>query len=278
MIKDVNIRPEIGHPDFYPADENLLSKLVKDSIKKYKYEKVGKPFAIIAPAGNYRYTSKALAASYTQVVKEKYDTIVMISPIHRSAFQGIALTEYDHFSCPLGELEVDKTANGILHGFNKESITYSDKVHSKEHSIEVQLPYIYEVFGKKVKILPVIMGESNTKFTIMLAKALNEMMKKTKKKYLFVIPTDLCNGYKYDKAVATDREFADVIYKLKADHLAEQLAMKQIVAFGGGGLIALFRLAEILKISKIRVLELYNSGDINGEKLKVDGFVSAVMW
>lgn len=278
MGKESKKRLAIGYPDYYPEDEKELTKLIKDSFKTFKDVRVKKPFALITPFSNYKYSSKALAASYSQIMKESFDSIIILSPVHKMAFQGIALNDSDYFSTPLGDIPVDNKANEFLKNYNKEFIFYSDEHHSSEHSIEVQLPYIYTLFKDKVKIIPIIIGEPNTKFTMLLARALNELINKTKKKYLIVVTTDLSQGFNYETAKEIDSNFMKVISQLKPDHMAEQLAMKEIRAYGGGCAVTLLRLAEMRKVDNFRVLSLYNSGDIDDEKYKVNGYISAVMW
>ena len=133
------------------------------------------------------------------------------------------------------------------------------------------------IFKEDVKILPLIIGEGNTKFTMLLARAISSLMEKKKGKYLIIATTNLSCEIKYKDAIVYDRKFANILLKNNPDQLAEQLAINQIKAHGGGGAVALLRLAQLSKINNIKILKLFNSGDINGEKLKVQGYISAVM-
>jgi len=271
-------RPTIVDGFFYPDNKESLARLVKSSLSVYgNTVKIPPKLGIIVPYASYIYASQVFAASYSQIIGQQYDTVIIISPIHKMAFPGIALTESDCFESLLGDLNVDKEANEELINFNSEFITYGEKYHLFEHSIEVQLPYISTVLGNNVKILPVILGETNTKFTIMLAKALYSLLQNKNKKYLIIITTNLSHDVKYEKAVEKDKRFVDIISLMDADHFAEQLALNQIEAYGGGGVISLLRLANMLNMDKINIIKQMNSGDITNEKYKVEGYIAATI-
>jgi|GEM_PF-1335648 len=277
-MEDVKIRETTCAGEIYPADKDQLKKMVDDALKSFAENKVDYPFALITPYGSYKYALQAYGASYSQIINERYDTIVILSPVHKIAFPGIALSDKDYFANPLGDVEIDKEANNLLIKYNNEFIFHNNKYHDLEYSIEAQLPFINSIFNKKIKILPVIIGETNTKFTMILSGALKNLIEETKKKYLFVAVTNLSSNIKYEEAVKMDNDFVNTLLCFNPDHLAEQLAMKQIMAFGGGGVITILRLAKLLNIKNIRILRLVNSGDITGEKLKVEGYLSSVLW
>ena len=278
MSKSKKIRNPVISGSYYPSEKKELEAYLKVLFEKHFLPKIGSPFALIAPAETYTYTGELYANAYSQIMDEQIDTVIIISPKHKLAFQGIALSDSDAFSTPMGEIAVDAESSKYLNKFNPEFIIFEDKHHENEHSIEAQLPFIQHVLGNNVKILPVIIGETNTKFTIMLANALNSLINKSKKRFLIVIATNLSASLKYEIAKAKDEKFMQILLNLNADYLAEQLALGEIQAFGGGGIIALLRLMETLEIKNIRVLKAFNSGDLNNEKNKVDGYFSAIAW
>ncbi|MBP7552049.1 MAG: AmmeMemoRadiSam system protein B [Spirochaetes bacterium] len=274
-MKDVLKRPTIVEGIFYPENPDALSAMIKSGIASIPSVKNKKPFALIAPYASYLFAKDAFSAAYSQIVGEHYDTVIIISPLHKMAFQGIALTESDYFTSPLGDVEIDKEANKFLNGYNEEFIYYGEKYHLSEHSIETQLPYISTVLSKDTKIVPIIMGEPNTKFTILLSNAIQALIEKGKKEYLIIVTTNLSHNEKYDVANEKDKKFIDILKKMDPDYLAEQLALRQIEAYGGGGVVTLLRIANRLEKDKVNILKQYNSGDISDDKLKVEGFISA---
>lgn len=279
MKKEKIIRPTIVEGLFYPDNKEALELMIKSSLLSTNVVKFERPFGIIAPYASYLYSSSVFAAAYSQLINEIYDTIIIISPVHKIAFPHIALTESDYFSSPLGELEVDKDDNQFLMKYNKEYIFIDEKHHLKEHSIEVQLPYISTILGNNVKILPIIIGEQNTKFTILLSKAIISLMNKNKdKKYLIIVPTNLSHDLKYEKAIEKDKKFGEILKKVNPDLLAEKLALDEVEAYGGGCVVTMLRIAEHFNIKNLQILKQINSGDISEDKFKVEGYIAASLY
>ena len=269
------IRQMIACGKLYPSDKETLDKMTDIQPDNH-----GEINAIVVPYGSYKTALDGYHAAYSTVAGKHYDTVIIISPKHKFSFPSIALTGYEKWATPYGDMEIDTEANKILHSFRSEYIYHQDKPFDEDADAEVQLPFINRVLGPNTKILPIIMGENNTKFTIMLANALNTLLEDgiTKdKKYLIVITTNLSEKTKFDDAIIKDTNFAKIMCEMKPDKFSEQLALGTIVAHGGGGVTVLLRLAEKPEWKNINVLKIYNTGDITGEKLEVDGYIAACL-
>jgi len=276
MKENKNIRQMITGNDFFPDDKDLLKKIIDDSLIN-NHDEIKKPFALIVPSENNKKTDKLYGNSYPLIKNKKYDTVIVISPLNKISFYGLGLTMFDAFSTPFGDLEVDKEANSFLNKIDKEFIIYTDKFHTKEFSIEIQLPYI-AYLQNKVKILPIIIGETNTKFTILLARALTELIKKDKDKYLIITTTNLSSGINYNDSKDIDNKFLNILELMNPDTLSDQLAMKQVTANGGGGVVSLLRMTKELGISNFKLLKYLNTYELNEDKFKTFGYFSACLW
>jgi len=262
----------------YPKEKDILANYVNETVSLYKNKKVNCPFCITSPTDDYKNARKAYGISYSQLIDEKYDTVVVISPIHKIAFDSFVLADFDSYSTPLGVSFVDREANDILINFNKEFIDYNNDYHINEYSIELQLPFIQSVLGFDTKILPIIMGKTNTKFTIMLSKALSTLLSKSgNKKILIIVVMNLSKGLPLTKIIEKDNKFVEVFSKLNIDHFSEQLSIGTIEAYGAGGLIAVMRMIDNLSIDKIKILGLSNSSIFAEDNNKVNGYISIVV-
>ena len=71
--------------------------------------------------------------------------IFIIAPSHHHNFKNIALPEYTYFDTPLGSLEVNnRLIKDIVSRF---PCLLNNEVFENEHSIEVQLPFIQNIFS-----------------------------------------------------------------------------------------------------------------------------------
>ncbi|MBN2544623.1 MAG: AmmeMemoRadiSam system protein B [Spirochaetes bacterium] len=278
MNKNLKVRPLSYNGVLYPDDSKKLDEYLSNSLTHYREESVKNPYAMIVPYANYKYAKDVYGISYSQIIGESIDTVVIIAPVHKIAFEGIILPDYDLFNTPFGEMEVDKESAKFLNKYNSQYIYYDKKYHLQESGIEMQLPYIHFIFKNKVKILPIIIGISNTKITIMLSKALFELNKKIKRNFFIITAANLSKDLKYDEVIRYDENFKNALLSFNADFFSEQLAMNQIIAYGGAGVISILRYGELLNRKNVKVLKLFNTSDILDDKLKVSGYISAVFW
>ena len=78
-------------------------------------------------------------------------------PSHHFGFPGISVWTKGGYRTPLGVLPVDEDFAQAL--VAKDDLFINEPAaYNKEHSLEVELPFIQKVFPDGVKIVPVIMG------------------------------------------------------------------------------------------------------------------------
>jgi AmmeMemoRadiSam system protein B len=164
-------RPMTMAGTFYYKEKDRLEEFIENSLQNVDVKKKGKPFAIIAPDANYTLAGNIYATSYSLVAGEQYDTVIIMMPLHRQDFRGLGLISSKSFETPLGNVEIDTEANEFLRNFSEDFID-GQTYHEKEYSAELQLPYLLKTLSGNFKILPVIVGRANTRYTILLSKAI----------------------------------------------------------------------------------------------------------
>ena len=155
---------------FYPENPDELNNLL-DSFKETGSSDY-KSKAIIVPHAGYIYSGHAAMAGFQYL--EPSENIFIIAPSHHESFNNIALPEYTYFETPLGNIEVNNRL--ITEIAEKFPCIVADEVFEKEHSVEVQLPFLQNLFypqrqsavdfvknlkklGKKIRIVPVLTGK-----------------------------------------------------------------------------------------------------------------------
>lgn len=256
---------------FYPEDAKELNTLI-DSFKG-KTDIEYKSKAIIVPHAGYLYSGHAAMAGFMHL--EPSENIFIIAPSHHENFTNIALPEYTYFDTPLGSVEVNNRL--IKQLAEKYPCVVSNVPFDKEHSIEVQLPFLQNIFfpqkqnamefvknlkqlGKKLRIVPILVGKCDYR---LIADIIAEYWETSS----FVISSDLSHYYTHEQCRQIDTYTANIIETGKIDCFEPEQAC---------GLIGIKGLVEFANNNDSSIIraEMYNSGDISGDKDKVVGYGS----
>ncbi len=241
--------PEVAG-QFYPADKKELSKTIDNlfmNAPEYKGE--GELYALIVPHAGYEYSGPVAAGAYKQLQNRSYDSVIVIGPSHREAFDGISIGDYDSFRTPLGKIPAD-------HGLIKKLLNYDRKfifnkaAHEKEHSGEVQFPFLQRSL-KKFKLVEIIIGRASADDLNLLARALRDIT--SGKKVLFIASTDMSHYYPYDKAVIMDQLALAAIKKNDIQMLSDLLSFGKSELCGLGPVLTVIILANNLELNWIKI-------------------------
>ena len=122
--------------------------------------------ALVVPHAGYSYSGLSAASAYQvlfeqdvdgkQVKNKKIKRVIILAPSHSVGFDGVALPEYGIYETPLGGIPVDTNAVDQLVK-DRPLFKLVDRVHDKEHSLEVQLPFLQSTIAD-FKIVPLIIG------------------------------------------------------------------------------------------------------------------------
>lgn len=151
-----HIREAIVAGIFYPASPEELETALNSLTETQTALRATNCRAIVSPHGSIQYSGALAAKAWSACSGLKIDTIVIISPSHRSFEPGIYLPESREFLVPNGRFEVDR---GLLKNLAHSSTTVhiDDIPHLEEHGIEMQLIFAAQSFPH-AKILPIIAG------------------------------------------------------------------------------------------------------------------------
>ncbi|MCX7678594.1 MAG: AmmeMemoRadiSam system protein B [Spirochaetes bacterium] len=116
---------------------------------------------LILPHAGYPYSGQVAAYGYALAKMLRPDLIVIFGTPHRAHVRGVALSSCDFFETPLGKVKVDK--EGSLALSKNVGFSINDEAHRLEHSIEIHLPFLQRIYGKKmekeISLLPLLIGE-----------------------------------------------------------------------------------------------------------------------
>ena len=274
---DKNIRQAAVAGSFYPGNEGALSGMVTNFLKSAVNEALPDIIGLVSPHAGYIYSGQVAACSYKQVKGKKYESVIIIAPSHSEYFDFNSVFNGRGYRTPLGIAEVDTERAERLAGnaAYKNYIKLSDFGHRREHSLEVQLPFLQTVF-ENLKIVPVVMGRQDKKSIESLGSAIGATFKG--EKILVIASTDLSHYHDYNTAAALDALVIDYINSFDPMRFAGAVSSEEVEMCGGGPVAAAMIASGMLGANSSKVLCYKNSGDTGGDKSAVVGYLSAAFY
>jgi len=252
---------------WYPGTENTLTETIKSYITNAQPQEInGRIKALIVPHAGYRFSGLVAAYGFKQLKKD-YDTVIVIGPSHHATFRGASIANVTHYRTPLGKLKLSKKASQL----RKEDMFSSiESVHLREHSVEIELPFVQYILGD-VELIPIIIGP-NTNYEE--AKKIAETLKKyVDKKTLIIASSDFTHygpnyGYvpftenKAENIKKLDEKALSYIKKLDAEGFYEHIKKTGATICG---YLPITVLLELLHDDNIKVQQL--AYDTSGRQL-----------
>lgn len=259
---------------FYPGDQKALRETVSSMLKKAAPPRVtGRIVGLVAPHAGYVYSGQVAAWAYRAVEGTQYDAVVVVAPSHHVYFEGSSIFRDGSYMTPLGVIE---TATDIADAIAAAdpSVGARADAHAREHSLEVQLPFL-QVALPRLRLVPIVMGDQSLAGARRLAKAIAAGVRG--KNVLLVASTDLSHYHSYAQAVSMDRVVMDHIEKYDPEGLLADLDRERCEACGGGPVAAVMLAAREMGAVRAVVLNHANSGDVTGDRSAVVGYMSAAL-
>jgi MEMO1 family protein len=131
---------------FYPADAAQLAAAVKGFLADAKPARGGRPLALVVPHAGYPFSGQIAADGWAQARGRAYDLIVVLGTNHTTAgFDGASVYTGAGMRTPLGVVRGDAKIAAALVAAGGD-FNADPRVHEREHSIEVQLPFAQTLF------------------------------------------------------------------------------------------------------------------------------------
>lgn len=262
---------------FYPADPKILKQEIKGFLDDAVFDAImGDIVGIVSPHAGYIYSGPVAAFGYKALMGKTYDTVIIIAPSHTAYFEGVSMLEAGGYRTPLGVVDIDEeTAADILRA---DGIINTDmKPHVREHSLEVQLPFLQVVLNT-FSLVPLIMGIQDLSTCERLAGCIWSAIQRSGKRCLVVASSDLSHYYPYAEAVKLDSVVVKNLEAFDVAGLAGDCGKNRCEACGFGPVIATMMVSKKMGATGSKVLKYANSGDTSGDKSGVVGYVSGAFF
>lgn len=261
---------------FYPADSATLDSMVRDHLESVpvRSDIDGEIVALIVPHAGLVYSGAIAAHCYKLLEGSSVNRVVLCGPSHRYSFQGASVYGAQvQWRTPLGVIPCDdELCNALLH---HDGVNVVSPAHNREHSLEVQLPYLQTVLSD-FRIVPIVIGHQTKRSIDILAKALESL--EYDAQTIMVASTDWQHYKPVSVGAPMDSLAISCLLELDPDRLASLLASGEVEMCGGGAAVAVTKAALSRGANRALLLRYGHSGEYSGDNSSVVGYAAIVLY
>jgi len=272
---------------FYPSDPHELIELIE-----YCYlHELGpgslptggvfrKPIGLVCPHAGYIYSGPVAAHSY-KALSSRVDgkiTVVILGPNHTGLGSGVS-TMKGIWRTPLGDVKTDDEFIDMLWR-ECEILDLDESAHLREHSIEVQLPFLQHLsmlHPVDFKIVPISMMMQDYETAIEVGHSIAKVSMELDRRVVIIASTDFSHYEPQDIASKKDALAIRAILNMDERELYTTVVNNNITMCGYGPTMAMIRAMKELGAEDVRLLAYATSGDITKDYSSVVGYASLIV-
>jgi len=233
-----------------------------------------KALGIVSPHAGLMYSGSVAGAVYSRI--ELPGTFVLIGPNHTGFGPPLSLMAKGTWETPLGSVRINEDlATAVLS--NSRRIQDDSIAHIREHSLEVQLPFI-QYLKKEFTIVPIQMLDTRYDTCVDLGNAIASAIAEYKDGgTLIVASSDMSHYISADTAKKKDHLAIKRMLDLDAQGLYDTVRNEGISMCGFGPAVAMLTACKVLGATKAELVKYTNSGDVSGDYDQVVGYAGIVV-
>ncbi len=289
--------PQAAVWGFYPINADSLRAAIENCFRNPSFgpgrppsrgsrASEGPVIGGVAPHAGYEFSGPCAAYLYLELAERTpaIDTVVIIGSNH-TGFGGTFTTTkmFRKWATPLGEVSVDLEFVEML--LKKCPLVVDDaSAHLREHSVEVQLPFLQYVYGNSFSLVPLVAKHVEVDEARDLAKAIKSIAQELGKRIVVIASSDFTHHGAYygyvlfrdnivENVKKLDLEFINAILNLDTRRFLNLIRKYDSTVCGYGAIAVAMEFAK-LENARAKLLKYYNSGEVTGEEDMVVGYAA----
>ncbi len=269
------IRAPIAAGTFYPGNPGVLRATVESFFEgdvPWPDRALDSPIGLIAPHAGYPYSGAVAAAGYGQVAAlGRPEVVVLLGANHTGLGAPFSLSGHTIWETPLGRSPVDTR---LVAQLTDSGIPKADAASDREHSIEVQLPFVQSIWGCDLPIVPLcvmsVPRPSIEENVAAIAEGIGD------KSVLIVASSDFTHYEPDATARELDRLALEQIQAVDVEGFERVYRARRLSICGAGAILTLLGLCRRLGLTNGNLVKYGTSGDVTGDRGAVVGYASVL--
>jgi MEMO1 family protein len=256
---------------FYPSDPKELAELVDGHVQQGA--KKSAALGCVVPHAGLMYSGHVAGSVYSSI--EIPTRCILLGPRHFPRGESMAILSEGSWQTPFGAVAVDSTlADELMRAYAR--LREDAVAHEREHSLEVQLPFLQRMVSD-LRFVPIVIGTDRYPVIEELGRAVAQVIQAQTEKTLIIASSDM-NHYETDVVTrGKDQRAIERILALDPRGLYDTVRAEGITMCGYAPTVAMLVAAIELGAKTASLIRYATSGDITGEYDSVVGYAGIVV-
>jgi len=273
-----DLRPSPIAGTWYSGDPQRLGQQVDTWLDQAVLPPLaGRVVGVVAPHAGYRYSGRTAGYAFATVRGQTYDLVVVLSPLHDFHPAPLLTTAHQAYLTPLGPVPVAAGAvQALNHRLASQQLGLTPLAHYREHSLEIELPFLQRSLGADFGLLPIMVRSRSAPVCQALGLALADLLRD--RSALLVASTDLSHFFPLPLANLLDAEMLRRMAAFSPDDVLSAEEGGAGFACGAGPVAAMLWAARALGANQATVLHHATSAEETGDTHSVVGYGAVAVW
>ncbi|HSP15707.1 MAG TPA: AmmeMemoRadiSam system protein B [Thermoanaerobaculia bacterium] len=228
----------------------------------------------VVPHAGLMYSGHVAAAFYALADLPK--RFIILCPNHTGFGHFAAINREGNWRTPLGDVAVDAELAAAL--MSKTKLLSDDaRAHAREHSLEVQLPFLQQLLGNTFTFVPICLGAPRYEMCEQIGGAIAEVIAAGEDSIGILASSDLNHYEDQRETLRKDQLAIDPVLALDPQELWRVVDEYDVSMCGFIPTTTMLIAAKKLGATKARLIKHATSGDINGDYSHVVGYAAIVV-
>ncbi|MFQ3675473.1 MAG: AmmeMemoRadiSam system protein B [Endomicrobiia bacterium] len=261
---------------WYPDNKEEITKYLISIPEENKVSVT----SCICPHAGWMYSGKVAGEVYSKI--KPADVYILLGPNHTGMGKNIAVYPEGYWEGPLGKIKVNSKIVELLVK-SSEFLEKDFVAHYREHSLEVQIPFLQVISKKDFTIVPITIRAESYQICEDIGRNIALVVKKYKKdfpdqKVVLISSTDMSHYEEYEYAKKLDFLAIEQILNLYDKGLYDTVLSYGISMCGVIPTVCTIIASKLLGAKTAQLVKYQTSGDVSGDYEQVVGYAGLVIY
>ena len=256
---------------FYPSDKKTLQSDLTSYLGAVKADLSAR--GAIVPHAGYMFSGHVAGAVYSRL--RVPPRVILLCPNHTGLGASLSIMSEGSWEMPLGKVRIDTALARIL-ARRCHLLTEDASAHQFEHSLEVQLPFLFHL-RSDFQFVPIAIATSGYASLESLGKGIEASIQELGEEVLVIASSDMNHYESDDTTRAKDQKAIACILALEPKSLYDTVKSESISMCGYGPAVAMMHGIQPLSSRKAELIKYATSGDVSGNRKEVVGYAGILV-